>query len=99
MTKRPTDDDLTKLVDAATHLFNSHEAWDRLSEEHQGWAAMGRLGDALAPFKSDPEGELIEKMAEAYVQVLNGHCNPKDPLRVQAMKAALAVVKREGLPA
>lgn len=104
MTKRYTDDDVTRLAQYAQLVIEEQEAWN---SESMGlyhivgdgrkiqWHGLDKLRHALTPFLPDPEDVLIEKMADAYI----GGREIFDSRSVREhMRAALAVVKQEGLP-
>lgn len=103
MTKRYTDDDVTRLVDAANHAhtYLGYEEWGDDSYPMDKYRA---LGAALAPFLPDPEDALIEKMANEIRGTNlyrptweNATEEVRETYRGMA-RTALAVVKREGLP-
>jgi hypothetical protein len=98
--KTYTEQDVQRLVETAQWYER------KLREEYKEtkWYDGRLLRSALKPFLPDPEEQLIEKMARA----INGsvqRCYAWDQLCEEGRnrwredaRAALAVVKREGLP-
>lgn len=92
MRKRYTDEDVARLVTEADSVVYTIEQDMRI---YKGSARHEFLVEALAPFRPDPEEELIEAMAKEFDEAIqtNGHYNY--PTEV-GMRAALAVVKEKG---
>lgn len=81
------DQDVQRLVKAAEEHIS---ALNRGVLESSLWYAVEA---ALAPFRPDPEEELIQAMTEAYLN----YTGP-GTMASHAMRDVLAVVKEKGIP-
>lgn len=91
MTKRYTDEDVRRLVESVDYTLSIIKGYD-LAQTHR------ELSAALAPFLTDPDEALVEKMAQAIADTGWVDEDASPHAETQVARAALAVVKREGLP-
>lgn len=110
MSKRHTEADVERLVEAAQYVLRQAKCYQdeqlHLRKVGVGWQSLDDITTALAPFLPEPEDALIEKMAEAFRGPGDGVFfpeweNAKEEVKTSyriAARAALEVVKREGLP-
>lgn len=103
MTKRYTDADVARLVGEVQALIRDAESDTTDNREYPfvrpGYYYHGRLSVALGPFLPDPDEDLVKKMTEAFYKACWPDARMTYPNNVtDGIGAALAVVKREGLP-
>lgn len=88
------DDPLQELIDAAEAVVNGGDRNMRGHYTEMPWSLLANLNNALAPFRPNPEEELIEAMTEAYAKERD-FLLPGSGI-VRGMRAALAVIKEKG---
>lgn len=98
MTKRWTDEDVERLVEVVSRATEEAPDYFNLTGPE--------IKQALAPFRPDPEEELIEAMAKTYIDTCHHltsneilwegkHDLAKATIRA-AMRSTLAVIKEKG---
>ena len=109
MTKRYTNEDVERLVKSVEDIEDAfYRPISLVSAVHKGSIYHKNLQAALAPFRPDPEEELIEAMAKADFSawVLPGSVittwdqlaeSGRDAYR-RGARAVLALIKERGLP-